>query len=247
MRALILRLEAPLMAFGDVMVDAIGRTARYPAASMLTGLLANALGWDQGAFDRHDRLQQRLRFAARRDRDGRILEDYQTVDLGQPFMTGPGWTTTGSPQKREGGPAAKGTHIRRREYLEDACVTVALALDPPAEDPDLDALATALRAPRRPLFIGRKPCLPSAPLLLGAAEGAGLLDILARVPPAEGLRPAGAGAGAMFAIWPPEEEGGRNPRPVIVHDRRDWRNQIHVGERLMLEGEVEITLPEEGR
>lgn len=246
MRALILRLEAPLMAFGDVMVDAIGRTARYPAASMLTGLLANALGWDQGAFDRHERLQQRLRFAVRRDRDGRILEDYQTVDLGQPFMAEPGWTTSGTPQRREGGPASKGTHIRRREYLEDACVTVALALDPPEEAPDLDALADALKRPRRPLFIGRKPCLPSSPLLLGLSDGGGLLEILARVPPAEDAEPAGVEAGRMFAIWPPEEEGGRNPRPVIVHDWRDWPNQIHVGERLMLEGEVEIVVPEEG-
>ena len=43
-RYLMLRLEGPLMAFGDVMVDAIGPIRDTPAASTLTGLLANALG-----------------------------------------------------------------------------------------------------------------------------------------------------------------------------------------------------------
>ena len=45
MQHMILALEAPLMAFGGETVDNYGVVRSFPAASMLTGLLANALGW----------------------------------------------------------------------------------------------------------------------------------------------------------------------------------------------------------
>ena len=62
---------------------------------MLTGLLANALGWDHRDADSLERLQDRLRFASRLDRAGHPLVDYQTVDLGQDWMRpeNAGWTT----------------------------------------------------------------------------------------------------------------------------------------------------------
>ena len=44
-RHLILNLESPLMAFGGETIDNYGVIRPFPAASMLTGLLANALGW----------------------------------------------------------------------------------------------------------------------------------------------------------------------------------------------------------
>ncbi len=84
MQILILRMEAPLMSFGGTMVDKWGVITEFPAASLLTGLFANALGYDQSQFGAHQRLQSRLRFAARIDRPGRRLLDYQTVDLSQP-------------------------------------------------------------------------------------------------------------------------------------------------------------------
>ena len=42
--ALLLRLDAPLMSFGAPMVDSNGVIQEFPALSMLTGLLGNALG-----------------------------------------------------------------------------------------------------------------------------------------------------------------------------------------------------------
>ena len=45
MRHLVLTLESPLMAFGGETIDNLGVIRPFPAASMLTGLLANALGW----------------------------------------------------------------------------------------------------------------------------------------------------------------------------------------------------------
>jgi CRISPR system Cascade subunit CasD len=166
MRALLLRLEGPLMALGGPVVDARGPTRRFPGLAMLTGLLGNAMGWRHGEAERLEGLQRRLRFAAALVRPGTLVRDYQTVDLGRPAMLGSrGWTTRGRLEER-GGASGLGTHIRQREYLADALLLAALRLEPESHDPDLDVLARAVERPARPLFLGRKPCLPAAPLLL---------------------------------------------------------------------------------
>jgi len=82
MRAIVLRFDAPLVSFGAPAVDQNGVVQPFPALSMLTGLIANALGWEHRESDKLDALQERLRYAARTDRRGEALLDYQTVDLG---------------------------------------------------------------------------------------------------------------------------------------------------------------------
>ena len=64
---LILRLQGPLMAFGDMAVDEIRPTDTLPGLSQMTGLIANALGWTFQDRERLQRLQDRLRIAARED------------------------------------------------------------------------------------------------------------------------------------------------------------------------------------
>ena len=84
MRHLIVSLEAPLMAFGGETIDNYGVIRWFPSASMLTGLLANALGWRRIEREQHQRLQDRLVFAARIDREpatGVRLTDFQTAQL----------------------------------------------------------------------------------------------------------------------------------------------------------------------
>ena len=81
------------MSFGGETVDNIGVTRWFPSSSMLTGLLANALGWDRTDGPRHQALQDRLVFAARIDREppgGVPLTDFQTAQLGARDR---GWTT----------------------------------------------------------------------------------------------------------------------------------------------------------
>ena len=68
-RWLVIRLQAPLMAFGGVAVDQVGPTRDFPATSMLTGLFANALGLHWSDRMAHQALQDRLIFAARRERE----------------------------------------------------------------------------------------------------------------------------------------------------------------------------------
>lgn len=172
---LILTLEAPAMSFGGEAIDNRGVVRDFPARSMLTGLIANALGWDRTEGDRLDALQAQIEFASVRLRDGRRRQDYQTARL---FERDAGWTTRGSPEGRASSPsftwdrdweAARGirakslTHQRFRDFDADALVLVALSLAG-EDDPDLDAVARALARPERPLFLGRKPSLPSGPI-----------------------------------------------------------------------------------
>ena len=93
-----------------------------PIASLVAGLLGNALGYDHHESARLQRLQDRLRFAVRLDRRGEGLVDFHTVDLGQDFMR-QGWTTRHRPQERAGGSAKTGTHIRYRHYRVDSICT----------------------------------------------------------------------------------------------------------------------------
>jgi CRISPR system Cascade subunit CasD len=234
-QALLLRLDAPLLSFGGVSVDQRGPVDVFPSCSMLTGLLGNALGYDHADGARLSRLQERLRIAARRDRPGERILDFQTVDLGQGFLVDTGWTTRGKREDRGGGTAKEGTHIRYREYWADALFTVALSVEP--GEPDLDALAEALRYPERPLFIGRKPCLPSGPIFLDKVSAPSLLDALRQAPRVRGR----SHEGPLLACWPVDEAVTTNSRRVSVHDQRDWWNQIHTGARQIREGWIEPT------
>ena len=184
MQALIIHLQAPLMSFGGPQIDQIGPTGQFPTISQITGLFANAIGYTHGDFDRLDALQTRLSLASALLRDGDELEDYQTVDLGQAHLRHPAWTTRGHTEHRGGGPDARyGTHIRFRRYRADANVLSAVSLSPGDTAPTLNAVAGALMAPARPLFIGRKACLPATPLLVGIMDDAtDLADALSRVP-----------------------------------------------------------------
>ncbi len=235
MKILLLRLDAPLMSFGGVLVDQRGSTRECPSSSMLTGLIGNALGYRHGDHPKLNALQDRLRFAARRDRSGRRLTDYQTVDLGQQFMHG-GWTTRGAPEGREGGSAKRGTHIRYRDYLVDAVYTVALRLDPADLEPTLESVGRALDRPARPLFIGRKTCLPATRLVLNFVEATSLTEALATCP-SIGTR---SDSDVEFtAWWPAGEDDEPEGIEMPVHDQRDWANQIHAGRRFIRTGQLE--------
>lgn len=234
---LLLRFDAPMMSFGTVTVDAIGHTAAFPGRSLLAGLLGNALGWDHRDADALTRLQARILHAVRRDYGGEIRTDYQTVDLGQPFLIDAvAWTTWGRLDPRGGKDENKvGTHIRRRDYLVDSAFTIALSLDPAGEAPDLAALAAAVQRPARPLFFGRKNCLPADRILLARTRSASLIDALRERPPKIPPRDHPS----RFHLWWPEREGERpdlRGHRISLTDERDWHNQVHVGTYTMYEG-----------
>lgn len=241
---LLLRLEGPLMAFGGPMVDQHGPTRRLPGLSQTVGLLANALGYRHGEAGRLARLQERLSMASLAVAPGEELRDYQTVDLGQRHLAGTGWTTRGAPEERRGAAAtAFGTHQRFRYLRADAVVLVAVSLADRDEPPAFADLEAALRDPARPLFVGRKSCLPSVPILLGRVRATRLVEALitgARLL-ADGW-PRGPLPCEAEAEWPADEGPFANvpDRNERVTDRRDWSNQFHQGERVVRVARIPI-------
>ena len=252
MRHLIINLEAPLLAFGGETIDNLGVIRPFPSMSMLTGLLANALGWRRVERQRHQDLQDRIVMAARIDREpagGVRMTDYQTVKMGDTvdlFVRSGhwvmGWTTRGMPDERAGALGAAGggpfTHQRWRDYYADMRVTVALRLEPAEDEPTLDALAQALQEPARPLFIGRKPCLPSAPLYGGFAEGDTVLAALLGVAPTDDPR------GESCRLQWPRDQGMDEveaSRTHMITDQRNWVSGLHGGGRWVCEGAVDLS------
>ncbi|WP_018234383.1 type I-E CRISPR-associated protein Cas5/CasD [Thioalkalivibrio thiocyanodenitrificans] len=235
MDCLILRLDAPMMSFGAVVVDQRNPTWRFPAASMLTGLLGNTLGWSYHDTDRQQELQDRLRFAARWDAEPEPMREYQTVDLGQDFLLDTGWTTRGQAEKRKGGDAKKGTHIRERDYWANGVLTVALTLDGEG-DLSISDLEAALKEPARPPFFGRKNCLPAGPLFAGRRQAESVKEALAREPLADigsRRRPE-----RIQAQWPIDE--GEATQVEERYDLRDWVGNIHRGSRRYAQGFLEV-------
>ena len=233
MQHLILRLEGTLLAFGAEAIDAYGVIRPFPGTSLLTGLLANALGWRRTQSWELQQLQERLVYAARIDRepaDETHFTDYQTVAIS---LDDTAWTTRGRPQGRAGTPV---NNLEQWiDYYADMAVTVALRLEPPDEEPDLTDLAESLIRPQRPLFIGRKTCLPTGRLFQGYGDGATALQALAGVPfkPQDGYQPC-------RAIWP-EREGSSKiavQSTWMFSDQRNWYSRLHGGGRYVNEGVI---------
>lgn len=258
---LVLLLDAPLCAFGGEIIDAYGVVRDFPGRSTVTGLLANALGYDRAEGALLDRLQARLVLGSARVAEGRRVRDFQTARLGAGDR---GWTTRGRVEGRSGGAATYDSpHIRYRYADADALVLVALRLDPPEESPTLVDVEHALDRPERPLFVGRKPCLPSRPLVAGRVAADDVRTALER-----GLATCAAGEG-RFRLhpsrarrepdgWPRSERRVRaqwpadlghadreRERRLEICDERDWVVGVHGGARGVIEGR--LSLPAQAR
>lgn len=145
MATLLLRLAAPLQAWGADSKFETRRTAREPTKSGVIGLLAAAQGIRRDEDDALQRLNA-LRFGVRADREGQLLVDYHTAATEKDRAQG------------------KTTYQTCRHYLSDAVFLVGLES---GDETLLRRLETALRAPVFPLFLGRRSCPPTLPLCLG--------------------------------------------------------------------------------
>lgn len=231
-RWLVLRFEAPLMAFGGVAIDQVGPVRDFPAASMLTGLIGNAFGWHWSDDIDHQSIQDRLVFAARREREGALLTDSQNAKLDK---SDKGWTTLGKPEGRDGR-TYNAPHRRQRDYHADAALRIVLRLEPADKTPTLEDLASALDRPARPLFLGRKPCLPSA-FLLDAEPARWAWGTTAH----QALQAVEGGPIPLRSLWPVgqgPEAGEGVDRITDLADLRNWRTGLHGGSRRVVEGRV---------
>ncbi len=155
MSVLLLRLCAPMQAWGIQSRFGVRDTAREPSKSGVTGLLAAAQGRPRSAAIND---LSALRMGVRVDREGTLLRDYHTAQ---------------DVYRAKGG--IKPTELSMRYYLSDACFLVGLEGDVTL----LTALHAALRDPVWSLFLGRRAFPPGEPLWLadGLREG-NLLETL---------------------------------------------------------------------
>lgn len=160
MATLLLRLAAPLQAWGSDSKFEVRRTEREPTKSGVIGLLAAALGIRRGEEERM-RTLNRLRFGVRVDREGQLLVDYHTA---------------ATEEDRKKGIT---TYQTWRHYLSDAVFLAGLESD---DTELLQELEQALKAPAFPLFLGRRSCPPTLPLCLGIRP-CGLCAALESEPP----------------------------------------------------------------
>ena len=153
---LALRLEGPLQSWGFDSQYNRRATALMPTKSAIAGICCAALGLSRGSDSEREFLSS---FAATKmlsiaiprpgrsePLDVRRLQDYHTV---QNTRTADGKT--------------KDCHITRREYLTDASFGVIVRGDTGF----LDQIGRALANPTWGLWLGRKTCIPAAPVLVG--------------------------------------------------------------------------------
>ena len=251
---LIINLEGPLMSFGGVAVDGYGTTEAFPGKSMITGLIGNALGYRRQDHEKLQRIQDQMVMASRIDQEppgGITLTDYQTAKLGpgvdMALEDGNwviGWTTRGRTESRTGDPKTyeEGSGERRwRDYRTDTKVTVALRMEGDDQlTPTLDQIAKALDEPERPLFIGRKTCLPWDRLFGGFEWASNTLDAVLAVPLNDnpGYLPP-----RVRLQWDQQEEGEppqhlRTVRVRDTPDSRNWQAGSHGGRRPVAQGTI---------
>lgn len=153
---LAIRLEGPLQAWGSASQYNRRLTDLLPSRSAVTGMLCAALGLDRGSAEEADFLREMasvrmLAVAVPRRTGGtalpvRRLEDYHTVQ---------------DTAKADGG--LKDCHITRRQYLLDAAFRIFLS----GSRALLEKAGAALQDPVWGLWLGRKSCIPTAPVFAG--------------------------------------------------------------------------------
>ncbi len=153
---LALRLKGPLQSWGFDSLYNRRKTGLFPSKSAVSGMICAALGYPRGSEKEHDLLENLSRMpmlsirmpvmiANRRVQISR-LTDYHTV---QGTRTADG--------------KVKDTHITYRQYLQD--VSFGIVLDGVAEC--INTIGVALKDPIWGISLGRKCCIPTAPVFAG--------------------------------------------------------------------------------
>lgn len=143
MATLLLRLAGPLQSWGDESKFEVRRTMGFPTKSGVIGMLAAALG-----YLREDSLDDlnKLKFGVRVDLEGSLVRDYH-IAVNKAVYKSP--------------------FVTNRYYLSDAIFLVGLESD---DAKFLSTLENALKNPVFPLFLGRRSCPPTMPLIIGMRD-----------------------------------------------------------------------------
>lgn len=169
---LVFTLAGPMAAWGDVAVGESRPTFARPSKSAVLGLVAAALGLTRNEEAGHQALREGYGLAVWPLSAGHLLLDYHTAQVPT------GTASRGLPTRRdELAQTSINTTLSTRAYRTDAFSVVALWTRGGARW-NLDRLAAALLQPAFPLFLGRRSCPPSLPLMPRQIEAETLADAL---------------------------------------------------------------------
>ena len=174
MKYLSLWFESPLQSWGVDSKFGLRTTFTFPTKSGIAGIILAALGkggeerdflescsqWNETAFS----------FSPKNEQNGTTLTtDFHMVGSG--YDSKDEWQNLMIPKKRDGGAPVSadgstgGVKLTYRQYLQDAFFGVILEI--PSSIYDAEMLASALRNPVWPLYLGRKCCIPSSQIFQG--------------------------------------------------------------------------------
>lgn len=160
MKTLLLRLSAPMQAWGDESNFEYRRTRREPTKSGVIGMVASAMGRkrSEDLSDLHS-----FRFGVRADREGEDTSryDFQISRVAKKKNGKYVQLKNGEYEIEE-----KSTSLTYRYYLYDAAFLVGLE----GNDDLVEHAERALQSPAWPLFLGRRSCPPAGQVVLGIRD-----------------------------------------------------------------------------
>ena len=149
MATLLLRLAAPLQAWGSGSKFNIRTTEREPTKSGVVGMIASAMGIQRNSSPELLEPLSNLKFGVRADREGKLLKDFHMV------------------HEYDNNGLESDSHLTTRYYLSDAVFLVGLE----SEDKQyLEKIVSAINSPVYPLFLGRRSCPPTLPVIVGITD-----------------------------------------------------------------------------
>lgn len=223
---LLLRLEGPMQSWGTRSRWDVRDTGPDPSKSGVIGLLGCALGLRRGDPDLL-MLDRELSFALRNDIPGSIGVDYHTIS---------GYHRTADGGFRYGGGtnsitslAKASTHdeytvVSQREYIDDASFLVALTSEDPTILQCLSGESTergwhgSLRTPEWPVYLGRRSCVPTRPILDKLTDEYSDLESALRQAPWEVSSPKALMPQSLEG-WIEDREGSSERQDAIRHNQ----------------------------
>jgi CRISPR system Cascade subunit CasD len=145
LKTLLLRLSAPMQSWGSNSLFDRRETDDIPTKSGVIGLVAAALGLERDAPLAKFEILNSLKFGVRVDAPGSRMTDFQITEMGEKLSA----------------------NLSQKIYLCDAIFLIGLS----SENVEvLQKVEEACRNPMFPLFLGRRSCPPTLPLVLGIRD-----------------------------------------------------------------------------